>query len=422
MVLLRISYIELRQSREVMDNMGRVLKEKRRKISSLIVVMLVLTTSMIFAQADYKFQVFAGPDFNRLIPPSDTMEIHNSVTPFGGLSIIMPSGKNEMHLGTSIFMKSSRDDKRQKYQNVGIALFGEYQIRLSDNISITAGPQYSVVLNSYMKTGAISTSMSGYGSYLSLNAGLNINLQKNLSLGLNYEYPFTQKLEKWPSFKLKFTYTIDKELFKQKDYELREKVSVQEIKELKKTAILVSLYSYRNRLRALEGEEYAYRRSRIIEERNTRNIRIIEAFEKYFDFCDVYYFYNSDTKKIKDGNFEGVFVNEKLEKDTSITFNLDHFMVARIGYAERDTVFAKSHADVYKNGFNNADGYATTSIGYSDVKYYGLFVMNQNFEFVSKPFPSFIRQKLFFVKLPVSSMVGSLNKRLYNYYNSQRLE
>jgi len=51
-----------------------------------------------------------------------------------------------------------------------------------------------------------------------------------------------------------------------------------------------------------------------------------------------------------------------------------------------------------------------------------LYVVDQDLKFVGKPFPSFIREKLFFVKLPVSSMVGSLNKRLHAYFENHKTE
>ena len=170
------------------------------------------------------------------------------------------------------------------------------------------------------------------------------------------------------------------------------------IHELRNTALLVRLRGYQKQISAFEKQENASMVKLMKSKRDELNQSIIEAFNSEFDFCKVYFFYNYDTQKIKNKDFENVLVNKDLKIDDSIEFDLDDFLIGEIGYAfhELDTI--------------------TTSTDFSN---YGFHIRNQDFQMVLKPFPGFTSGYFAFVKRSKKRIIRKANTRLHNYYRKQ---
>jgi len=397
------------------------------KIFSISLLLLISIFS--FSQDNFKFALYGGPDFSLLESPADSITVESLVTPFFGLEFLYPmSGNNHIRFGASYFLKGSKNNRNGiKYKNTFASVYANYHLGLSDNVFLTFGPQYSFLLNAYTLNGSVKEDMSDYQSYMSINGGIDIQLQSHLNLGVIYEYPINNnKLSAWPSIKVKASIIIDNDLFKVKEKKSKKTYSENKLKELKRTALLVSLRGYKRQLDALRKVGDTTRFKLVEQKRDNLNRSIMDAFAKEFDFCPVYFFYNYDTRKIKDREFNNVFLAYDLKIDSTIQFNLDTFLIGELGYTVTDTSVTTNHSVVYKNGFNMADGYAESETIESDISHYGFYIRNQDFSFIGKPFPSFISGYVLFVRRSNEGVIRRLNNSLkgikggYNAYPDEK--
>ena len=388
----------------------------------LIIFTFILLSLNSFSQSsqleDLKIVIFGGPDYSQLKAPHDSISSEALIVPFFGLETLIPL-KNAAHLriGSSIFRKRSLNTKNNiKYTNDFVSIYGSYYYPISESIHLFAGPQYSILLNSYALNGVVEEDMSGYNSYASVNIGIDLQLQSHLNLGIAYEIPINNpKLEIWPSLKVKLSILIDKELFGVDKKRNNRVESSNQVQELNNTALLVRLKSYKKQLDLLTDDKYKSRKEAIIKHRDEENQEIMDAFNDKFHFCPVYFFYNSDSKKVLEKEFDGVFINSELKKDPNIIFSLDTFLVGELGYATTDSSIFYGSGDVYKNGVNEADGYSKSGTKSSDFDNYGFSIRNQEFTIIQKPFPGFTSGYYAFIKRKPDAIVEKLNKDLYKY-------
>lgn len=356
----------------------------------IYIILFISTISISLAQTDLKVSLFGGPDFSLLQPPSDSIDVDFATTVFGGVELLYPiSDKNHIRFGSSVFNKRSTTSDQLQFNNTFVSVFANYHFRLTKHIYFFGGPQYSILLQSNTVHGTIKEDISGYDSYMSVNAGVDFQLQSRLNLGVIYEYPINNpKLATWPSLKVKLSFTIDKELFKIKEKKRRRAYSEVKLQELKKTALLVRLRGYKNQISSLEEKGDTLRVKLIKQKRDEQNRSVVNAFSSDFDYCPVYFFYNYDTKKIKNKDFKNVLLNKNLEIDSSIVFNLDTFLVGELDYTKLDST--------------------------TDFSNYGFSIKDQNFEVLPKPFPRFVSGYVAFIRKSPRAIIGKLNDMLYD--------
>ena len=336
-----------------------------------------------------------GPDFNQLNANNDSVIIKKSaVTPFIGFQLHLPiNQKNIFKAGAIYSIKGSQTNNRIDYRNAYASLFIHYNYSISPDFSINIGPQYSVLLKSKTVNGAVDTKTKGYSDFLSGEIGFDYRLQKHVRLGLHYEYPYdTKDLKIWPNLKLKLTISIDQNTFNKNKKKQKKAKSNENIKTLKNNALLIRLRAYKRQIELANKTNNINLKNEIIKRRDANNREIMKAFQKRFNFCPVYFFYNSDTKKILKRNFNSVFLDSNLQKDTSIHFSLNKFFIGEISEASTDTS--------YSTDFSN----------------YGIHIRDENLNIIPKPFPNFISGYFAFSKKDYQDMVRLLNKKLTLYF------
>lgn len=181
------------------------------------------------------------------------------------------------------------------------------------------------------------------------------------------------------------------------------------IKSLKETALLVRL---KTRDRSIE----AYRKSgaellaaKIEREQFEENKLLMDLFTEKFTFCPLYFFYTSDTKAVQNGELRGIFLNDKLQRDTTIVLPYANYYIAELdvlyetlpdlGYADDDEEMANSKGN---------SRHAETTLQRVIV------IKDRNFTQLRRPFPFYIRAS-FDRFLP--DKIEKLNNRLTNFYN-----
>jgi hypothetical protein len=371
------------------------------KLLFLSLFSLFILSSFSQTENTTNIDIIGGPDFNKLKANNDSVIIKNSaITPFIGLQLYLPINlKNILKVGALYSIKGSQTNNRIDYRNSYVNLFLHYHYYLNQDFSISVGPQYSILLNSKKINGSEKTKTKGYNNFLSAEIGFDYRLQKNVSIGLHYEYPYnTDEQSIWPNLKLKLSIGIDNNLFKKgKERKIKRKENAtNQINILKKNVLLVRLRSYKRQIMLAEKNNNTKLKNKIIERRDYENKSIINAFREEFDFCPVYFFYNTDTKKILNGEYKNVFINTNLQKDSSIHFSSKEFLITEFGELSSDTS------------------------GGTDFSNYGIHTRDEKLNLISRPFPSFISGYFAFAKRDYNEMVQILNRKLTTYYLRRR--
>jgi len=78
-------------------------------------------------------------------------------------------------------------------------------------------------------------------------------------------------------------------------------------------ALLVRLKTNNNTIRYLKNKGDTALMNKIIKYRDVANNEIIDAFEKNFTYCKIYYFYSINTKSIANKKFENILLDNNLQ-------------------------------------------------------------------------------------------------------------
>jgi|GEM_PF-3016950 hypothetical protein len=137
------------------------------------------------------------------------------------------------------------------------------------------------------------------------------------------------------------------------------------------------------RLKTNDKSVDAYRKAgqnaladKIVADRVQLNQNIADAFKYYFSFCKVYFIYakNSDALLRRE---PGIFLNEKLQPDTSIKLKEKYFLIAEYGsYTSNERVDEYHYSGVY-----------TTEPSNSTASSSALVILDTTFTQLQEPFP-----------------------------------
>jgi hypothetical protein len=178
-------------------------------------------------------------------------------------------------------------------------------------------------------------------------------------------------------------------------------VAAMQLADLKKGALVV-------RLKTNENSVNAYRKAgrndiadRIVRERETQNIKLIDAFRTSFDFCKVYFIMTKNSKALLDGKHD-IFVNDKLLPDSTIRFDSTYFLFAEYGGITTNVV----NDDYHYSNVNKTEASATTAS--TSV----IFISDTTFTQLREPFPFY--QTVYLDNF--NKAVDKLNRALYKSY------
>jgi hypothetical protein len=194
------------------------------------------------------------------------------------------------------------------------------------------------------------------------------------------------------------------------DYSLRygkwkKQYAQQQIKALKDGGVMLVRLHTRNKAIDLHRKNGQHDiANKIEDEQYQENKSILAAFDQYFNFAPVYFFYSDDTEKIKTGNTAGVFLNNKLMATDSIIPNLGFFMVAEFGPLEGETRVIPGDTLV-----------ALPDYVPGEILERALVIRDHNFMQMRAPFPYYLRAA---IKNKPEKQVNRMNEQLYSYYKS----
>lgn len=198
------------------------------------------------------------------------------------------------------------------------------------------------------------------------------------------------KVVKYIIISILFLFAFSCNIFAQTDYIQAKKIAIRNIVTLHDSAILIV------RLQTKEKTIEAYRKYGDTEAANEEelnqkklNQQIVNAFIENFDFCKVYFIFSDQSSNLKNRN-DVIFLNHNLEEDLSIKPDYTHFYIAEFGLASSETGI------------------------------HGLFLRDENFEKLTKPFPYYVKNSTFYSKAKSTiKTVTNLDYKLHNYYENK---
>ncbi|MBK0401735.1 hypothetical protein I5M27_01985 [Adhaeribacter sp. BT258] len=176
------------------------------------------------------------------------------------------------------------------------------------------------------------------------------------------------------------------------------------IQNLKNGVLLVRLRTSEKAISSLEKAGNEQMAATLKRRQEAENKRLIAAFQQHFKFCPVYFFFSTNSEKIKAGNYMGGFVNENLQPAADPQITERNYYVAEITDLEQ---YRPEPDDL--NASNNAE-----------VSFKALVVRDNDFHQLTKPFPYFIKasQNIPPRKRSEPEMVELLNENLASFYKS----
>jgi len=119
------------------------------------------------------------------------------------------------------------------------------------------------------------------------------------------------------------------------------------------------------------------------------NLRIVDGFNKNYNFSEVYFFFSDQSQNIQNREIDSIiFLNSQLQEDKSIRPELLNFYIAEFGVVSSETGLQ------------------------------GLMIKDDNFELLERPFPYYSKTPFFSSRSKSESKtIKRLNNKLHNYYN-----
>ncbi len=169
------------------------------------------------------------------------------------------------------------------------------------------------------------------------------------------------------------------------------------IQKLQEGALLVRLKTRQKTIDAFKERGYLKMANQVKEKQKIKNERLVNAFRKNFNFCKVYFFYSDDSENVSQKMYEGIFLNENLEKDAKVVLKEDFVLTAEVGNVVSDSNITSASGREY-----------AANTGMSESL---LVIKDSNFEQLRRPFPYYVKAGDRFI----DKKVAKLNKRLFNF-------
>lgn len=193
----------------------------------------------------------------------------------------------------------------------------------------------------------------------------------------------------------------------------------EQITELKKGALLVELKTKALTINALRQKGKSAQADEIERNQQEFNRTIISAFKANYTFSPVYFFYSTYANDVKAKQFQKVvFLNDRLEPDTTVKVIGSTFLIAEFGTVQQDTAKYLS-----RESFEPSENFSLKKTEqYHGGPYFGyeaLIIRNDQFVQLRDPFPYFVRTRDTYPKRKkVYKVVKVMNRKLDRFYTS----
>jgi len=183
------------------------------------------------------------------------------------------------------------------------------------------------------------------------------------------------------------------------------KIAIQQINQLRNGILLVQLDSKQTEIFILKKQGKKAMAEALEKEQYLNNKEICYAFNSYFDFCPVFYFYKAYATELRDKNFEKiVLLDETLEPAYKVDLSDENYWIAEWGFNTPNVAKCDLQPADYK-GFS------------------GLFILDDQFVQLNLPFPGAVKKRKFlWFKKDAFTMVEQWNDVLHTFLAVAQLD
>ncbi len=188
------------------------------------------------------------------------------------------------------------------------------------------------------------------------------------------------------------------------------------IKSLPNGAVLVRLTSKAKTIDAIK-EKQPQLSQKIADEQKQRNQEIIDAFNKGFTICPVYYFYDYHSMEVRSQNFSGILLDNNMKPLAEYVKLKDNYLIAEFGETLGDSIHLlgeKITKDEQGRMVNKTD---TTWVYYQGQNLKAVVLFTPDLIAVQRPLPRYVRKNVFLMSRTPLQMIQLLDQKLRRYMN-----
>lgn len=346
---------------------------------------------------DFLSSLQGGFNYSRL--NLSDIQLRQVARPFVGLRTAYVLGE-KWHLNAAgmFSMKASEIRAQRGIQQIGFDFHLYPQFRW-DDLYFNAGLIYDFPINSgFYALGnsgmqSLSIVRSDYASpeaHLSILLGIEFKLMENWTLGTSFYIPQSQRGTNNLQFTISYRFS-HRGANKESARRIRKRIAARQIRDLRDGALLVRLKTSMPTVNAMRSKGWENEAKQVEKQQRLENIALIQAFHRFYSFSEVRFFMSYNSKKILEREFEGVFVNDSLEEDSSIILrNQKNIFIAEYADLEPDTAVFFSHYEwVQTADFSMVQVPRFYNSGVNS--FMALVIRDDNFEQLHKPFPYYSR-------------------------------
>jgi hypothetical protein len=191
--------------------------------------------------------------------------------------------------------------------------------------------------------------------------------------------------------------------------------SFRQILDLKNGCLLVMLHRNQNKIDALASLGRTEEATRVSDVQTGKNMALIKAFGEYFNFCPVYFFWNSQANEFREKGIGAItFLNKDLQADSSIRPCTENFFFGEFGALQMDTgkYFDSYRVSTMDTGVWLKPNYYSTST----FMFQAFTIQSPRMIQLKKPFPYYVRiietdEKVW----KYQSVIYKMNMRLHGF-------
>jgi hypothetical protein len=199
-----------------------------------------------------------------------------------------------------------------------------------------------------------------------------------------------------------------------RDKEICKAFAEKSIKEIEGGVLLVRLNFRQRQIDYLNSRQDSSGAEAVRKKAMRVNKKIATAFSEKFDFCTVYFFGRSDSKHLKNQDFDSLtFYDLSFNKTDSSVVQKDNYLIGEFGRVKDDTVYYYSDnvPDTANDKSESKTYYGGTKNGRE-----AFVIMDRQFQQIRKPFPYFIGLEVFLsegVRFKIA--LEKINAKLHSY-------
>lgn len=291
------------------------------------------------------------------------------------------------------FFKASNLNSLVSIEQQGIDLFLYSALKIED-LSLKGGFNLDNTLVSFLRSKGNDNGISNLEkpkaqSLLNYFVGIEFKLNEELEFFVNQS--ISSNANNGTNSMVGLRYNLNQRRTTLSRRKRRRISSAKHISNLKDGVLLVRLKTSQPTIDAMRymGMDKEAKRVELIQKR--QNKALVKAFRTYYSFSEVQFFYSNFSKKVKEGQLEGIFLNDSLELDSSISIPVKQKVyTAEFANIEQDSAKFFSHYSFVPDGpFKQKK--VERFYGAPDMDFKAIVIKNRQFEQLSAPFPYYSR-------------------------------